>query len=339
MKYGVIDVGSNTVRLCVYDVSADGKKFKTIVNRKITAGLASYVEGGKLSDEGIQVAIESVRRCLKRAALLDVARVDVFATAVLRNISNSAEAVAAVEKGAGCAIALLSDEDEAHLGFVGACHEDVLDNGVLVDIGGGSAEVTLVAGGNDAMRASLPIGSLSSYKKHVADILPTPQEAEAIKRDTAALLDAEPSGIVEHRVKKLFGVGGSIRAIAEANALLRPEASYCDISRADAEALAVDVTENRRAFIDAVLHTSPERLHTISCGLAVLLEIFERFDAQTLHVCENGVREGFLIERMLGGVSSQENGVSRAQAKPATSSAAKKPTAKKATVTKKPATR
>lgn len=333
MKYGVIDVGSNTVRLCVYDVSADGKKFKTIVNRKITAGLASYVEGGALSDKGVEVAIESVRRCLKRAALLDVARVDVFATAVLRNISNSVEAVSEVERGAGCSIALLSDEDEAHLGFVGACHEDVLDNGVLVDIGGGSAEVTLVAAGNDVMRASLPIGSLSSYKKHVADILPTPQEADAIRRDTAVLLDAEPSGIVEHRVKKLFGVGGSIRAIAETNALLRPEASYCDISRADAEMLAEDVTENRRAFIDAVLHTSPERLHTISCGLAVLMEIFERFDAQTLHVCENGVREGFLIERMLGGAGEQLSaGPSRAQA-------AKKPAAKKTPAAKKPATR
>ncbi len=300
MNYGVIDVGSNTVRLCVYDVSADGRKFKTIVNRKITAGLASYVENGALTEEGIQVAIDSVRRCLKRATYLNAARVDVFATAVLRNISNSEEAIAAVEKGAGCAVALLSDEDEAHLGFVGASHEDVLDNGVLVDIGGGSAEVTLVAAGRDVMRASLPIGSLSSYKKHVADILPTPEESASIRQDTAALLDAEPYGIVEHRVKKLFGVGGSIRAIAEANAHLREGATERDITRADAEALAADVTENRRAFIDAVLHTSPERLHTISCGLAVLLEIFERFDAQTLHVCENGVREGYLIERMLG---------------------------------------
>lgn len=299
MNYGVIDVGSNTVRLCVYDVSTDGKKFKTIVNRKITAGLASYVENGVLSDQGIQVAIDSVRRCLKRASLLNASRVDVFATAVLRNIANSGEAVAAVEKGAGCTVSLLTDQDEAHLGFVGASYEDDLTNGVLIDIGGGSAEVTLIAGGKDALRASLPIGSLSSYKKHVADILPTCDEMGGIRRDAAALLDSEPGGIVEHRVKKLFGVGGSIRAIAEANALLRPEATERDISRADAEALASDIVENRRAFIDAVLHTSPERLHTISCGLAILLEMFDRFDAQTLHVCENGVREGFLIERML----------------------------------------
>lgn len=299
MNYGVIDVGSNTVRLCIYDVSADGRKFKTVVNRKITAGLASYVENGALSDQGIEVAIDSVRRCLKRAALLNTTRVEVFATAVLRNISNSKEAVAAVEKGAGCRVALLSDRDEAHLGFVGASSADELGNGVLIDIGGGSAEATLIAAGKDVLGTSLPIGSLSSYKKHVADILPTPDEMAAIGRDAAALLDADSSGIAEHRVKRLFGVGGSIRAIAESNALLRSDATECDIDRLDAEALARDIVENRRAFIDAVLHTSPERLHTIACGLAILLEMFERFDAKTLHVCENGVREGFLIERVL----------------------------------------
>ena len=87
-----------------------------------------------------------------------------------------------------------------------------------------------------------------------------------------------------------------------------------------------------------MLHTSPERLHTISCGLAVLLEIFERFDAQILHVCENGVREGFLIERMLGGGSARVEGRSAAK-KPATAEAAKKSVAKKAPAAKKPVTR
>ena len=117
MNYGVIDVGSNTVRLCVYDVSADGRKFKTIVNRKTMAGLAAYVQDGVLSEEGIGVAAESVRKCLKRAAYLKPVRVDVFATAVLRNIANSAQAISAIETAANCSIALLSEEDEAHLGL------------------------------------------------------------------------------------------------------------------------------------------------------------------------------------------------------------------------------
>ena len=300
MNYGVIDVGSNTVRLCVYDVSADGKKFKTIMNRKTMAGLASYVRDGKISEEGIAVAAESIGKCLKRASYLKPVRVDVFATAVLRNISNSAQAIAAIESEAHCSIVLLSEEDEAHLGFVGASSRDAMENGVLIDIGGGSSEVTLIVNSNDVMCASLPVGSLSSYKSHVSDILPTEEEFSSIRRAVRDLLDAH--GMAEHRVRRLFGVGGSIRALAGVNALMLDGASERDMAHEDADRLVCDLFERRRAFLDAVLHVSPERVHTIACGLAILIELFDDFDASTLHVCANGVREGYLIDRMLKNV-------------------------------------
>ena len=71
MKYAVIDVGSNTVRLCVYDVLCPEKrKFKTIMNRKIMAGLAAYIVDGAFSDEGIAEAILAVKKCIKRASYL-----------------------------------------------------------------------------------------------------------------------------------------------------------------------------------------------------------------------------------------------------------------------------
>lgn len=299
MNYGVIDVGSNTVRLCVYDVSPDGKKFKTILNRKSMAGLAAYVQDGTLSDEGVQVAAESVRKCLKRASYLKPVRVDVFATAVLRNISNSARAIAAIEDAADCPVVLLSEEDEAHLGFVGASSKDCLANGVLVDIGGGSSEVTLIADFQDVMRASLPLGSLSSYRRHVSDIMPTEEEFRSIQGEVRALLDADAHGMAEHRVRRLFGVGGSVRALAEVNAHLMSAASDRDMSHDDVHRLVEDVFARRRAFLDAVLHIAPERVHTIACGLAILTELFDDFDADTLHVCSNGVREGYLVERIL----------------------------------------
>lgn len=306
MNYGVIDVGSNTVRLCIYDVSADGRKFKTVVNRKTMAGLAAYVVRGDLSDEGIAVAVESVRKCLKRAAYLKPVRVDVFATAVLRNIGNGARAIAAIEKGAGCRVALLSEEDEAHLGFVGASSKDDLVNGVLLDIGGGSSEVTLVADGADVMRASLPVGSLSSYRRHVSDITPSEDEFAAIKAEVRAMLRADAHGMAEHRVRRLFGVGGSIRALAEVNAHLVAGASDKDLTHDDVRRLADDFFARRRAFLDAVLHVAPERVHTIACGLAILTELFDDFDASALHVCSNGVREGYLIERILQDASARK---------------------------------
>ncbi len=299
MNYGVIDVGSNTVRLCIYDVSDDKKKFKTIVNRKTMAGLAAYVQDGVISDEGIAVASDAVRKCLKRASYLKPARVDVFATAVLRNIDNSAQAIAAIEEAANCRIVLLSEEDEAHLGFAGASSKDALANGVLLDIGGGSSEATLIANGKDVMRASLPIGSLSSYKRYVADIVPTEEEFAAIRAEVRAMLETDAHGMAEHRVRRLFGVGGSIRALAEVNAHLVEGVFDKDMTHEDVHRLTEDMVARRKEFFDAVLHIAPERVHTITCGLAILTELFDDFDAETLHVCGNGVREGYLIDRIL----------------------------------------
>lgn len=306
MNLGVIDVGSNTVRLCVYDVSIEKRKFKTIMNRKIMAGLASYVEDGALTDEGIVEATASVKKCLKRASYLSPARIDVFATAVLRNISNSAAAIAAIEKGAGCKISLLSNADEAHLGFVGASSRGEIPNGALIDIGGGSTEVTVIDAGVDVARTSLPIGSLSSYGHFVADILPTLNEVGAIREKVRELIAADSSGACSKRSASLYGVGGSIRALSEVNAWLSPEATSEEISRAEVERLLCDIEDRRREFLDAVLHVAPERIHTISCGLSILIEIFNELGGERLRVCDRGVREGYLIERMLGLVDFKE---------------------------------
>ena len=299
MVYGVVDVGSNTVRLCVYDVTDEGRKAKIIINRKSMAGLAAYVVDGEMTREGMDAAINSISKCLKRAAYMNPVRVDVFATAVLRNAKNSAEAIRVIEKGANCKIVLLSEEDEAHLGFVGASFKDELNHGVLLDIGGGSSEVTLVVGGRDVLRASLPQGSLSSYKKHVSDILPSQDEFAAIRQEIRVMLEADAHNMADHRVRRLFGVGGSIRALAEVNAELRTGAPCKDLSREHVNMLVEDLFLNRKAFVEAVLKAAPERLHTIACGLAILIELFNDFDAETLHICSAGVREGYLLERML----------------------------------------
>lgn len=300
MILGVIDVGSNTVRLCVYDVSIEKRKFKTIMNRKIMAGLAAYIVDGALSGEGIAEAIASVKKCQKRASYLNPSRVDVFATAVLRNVSNSKKAIAAIEEGAGCKISLLSSVDEAHLGFVGASSRGALENGALVDIGGGSTEITRIKGGADIARTSLPQGSLSSYGHFVADILPTAEEIAVIRGNIRGLISADETNACAKEAPELYGVGGSIRALSEVNAWMNPEATSEEISRGDVERLLGAVTDQRRAFVDAVLHVSPERIHTISCGLAILAEVFDELQGERLRVCDRGVREGYLIERMLG---------------------------------------
>ena len=121
-NYGVIDLGSNSVRLVVYEVKDDrrpvytNKDFRSLLNDKVMAGLAAYVREAVFTQAGVERAASVLKGHLKRARYFQCKRIDVFATAVLRNCDNSAEAVTALQEAAGTRIALLSARDEAHLG-------------------------------------------------------------------------------------------------------------------------------------------------------------------------------------------------------------------------------
>ena len=164
--YGVIDLGSNSIRLVIYEVKDDrrstysSKDFKSIINDKVMAGLAAFVEDGVFTPDGVDRAVNVLKSHMKRVRYFGCKRVDVFATAVLRNAANCTEAVAEIERRCGLAVTLLSARDEAHLGFVGARCSTPLERGTLVDIGGGSTELTRVEGGRDSDDVSLGQGSL-----------------------------------------------------------------------------------------------------------------------------------------------------------------------------------
>ena len=116
-NYGVVDLGSNSIRLVVYEVKDDrlaaytNRDFKSLANDKVMAGLAAYVEDGAFTQTGIEKAASVLKGHAKRARFYRCKRLEVFATAVLRNAANCAEAVAAIEDASGLPINLLSARD------------------------------------------------------------------------------------------------------------------------------------------------------------------------------------------------------------------------------------
>ena len=185
-NYAVVDLGSNSIRLVVYDVkdahkrTCTNKDFKSLINDKVMAGLSAYVVDGVFTQDGIDRAVSVLRGHAKRARYFDCEKMEVFATAVIRNALNCEEAVAAIEEAAELPISLLSATDEAHLGFVGATCDRTVVQGTLVDIGGGSTELTRIEHDRDFDNASIGQGSLSSFAQHVRGILPTGAEMDAI---------------------------------------------------------------------------------------------------------------------------------------------------------------
>ena len=114
MKQAIIDIGSNSIRLTLYET--EGQSFKILFREKIMAGLAGYVEDGKLSAEGIECACAGLLTFRKILQTLQIENVRIFATASLRNISNTARALSVIRAATGYSVEVISGEDEALFG-------------------------------------------------------------------------------------------------------------------------------------------------------------------------------------------------------------------------------
>ncbi len=293
--YGVIDIGSNTIRLSIYKKSLTA--FTPMFNKKVMAGLAGYVnKAGCLSSEGIQIAITSLLELRQVLENLECKEVFVFATASLRNIKNTEEATASITKHTGFNIDLVSGQDEAKYGFLGATCFLSLTKGVLTDIGGGSTELVCYENGNIKQAVSLPMGSLNLYTNFVSDILPTQKELSAIRKHVRGQLD---NVTLPDDFHLSCGVGGTVRASCKL------ACSIYKLSPSNHLLLAEHLTKMLTRFCErpnemttSILKAIPDRIHTILPGMAILCELIERYSAQTIWVSDYGVREGYLYTKL-----------------------------------------
>ena len=324
---GVIDVGSNTVRLCVYrldgieerlapgesvhcqEAGPESLPFTKIFDTKASVGLASHMKDGALDEAGIQAACTALSQQREYAALLGCEDVRVFATAAVRNCANSVSVVQAMQERSGLAVAVLSGIEEARLGLKGALWGRSLDEAadcVLADVGGGSVELAryqtaspLSSEDPTIFARSVPLGSLLAWEGYVAGLLPTQAEVIVIRQALRALLQDQP--FEQLRASTILGIGGSVRMVAKVCAVLQEGEGAPSL-----DALTPDMLDNlmtlnatdpqRLARIAARVDAS--RIHTFVPGCALIQEIFAATRATTLRVSGTSVREGFVLEAL-----------------------------------------
>lgn len=300
MLYGITDIGSNTIRFKVYQYK--NNKIKPLISKKKTAGLISYRENGKLNDEGIEVLLSTLKKFKKYMHSLDVEKTCYFATASLRNIENSEEVKEIIKSNLNIDIIILSSEKEAELSFKSVAHDDLDKNeGVLIDVGGGSSEITIFENKNIIAETSLPIGSLYCYDKYVSLMLPTPEENEEIRERVK--LELEKSGIKQYTKDYLYGVGGTVRTIKK---LLE----HLDIKKDKSNTIPInllnsllnELKENNKECYRKILRIKPDRIHTIVPGIVIVKTIAEFFNIKYLHISQDSLREGVLYALINGDI-------------------------------------
>ena len=304
MKCGIVDVGSNTIRLSIYHW--EGQTFKLLMNKKEMAGLAGYIKNGLLSDSGILVACRVLAGFKALLRNFDIADLYVFGTASLRNIVNTEEALETIEAVTGIKVEVLSGADEAAFSFLGATvGGGAPGSGLLADVGGGSTELVAYRDGAITSGCSLPMGSLSLFTKHVSGLFPTKEERKAIRSDVKEELEkAKTAGL---RCSHLTGVGGTFRAAAKlCNDLSGADPDNRIIPAGEIHALYKGLKKSDQDTLRQILRSVPDRVHTILPGLAILTAILDAYEVSTVSVSACGVREGYLLRRVMEGTSHDQ---------------------------------
>lgn len=274
MRFGVIDVGSNTTRLLVASAADDG--VVALDGEKVRLALGAEIERfGEVSAVHVAAAAKAVRKMAATARRHGVESLDVFLTAPGRQAGNSSELVKALTRAAGVQARVLTKDEEGTLAYRGAvltADFELPDRIAVCDVGGASTEIAVGSPASDpGWIASVDLGSVRLTARG-GDL-----GAEAAE----AFAAVEPP-----TVDAALAVGGSARA---ARRLVGEELGEAGL----AEALQIVGTKTPRQ-ISRRYGVDCKRAEILPGGIALLAEVQSRLGVP-LRVCNGGIREGAVL--------------------------------------------
>ena len=218
-KLAVIDIGSNSIRLVVYGPNFTGRVCE-LANIKVVARLRNYLnEVGYFSIEGMTVLLETLLGFQEILKFQQVNRVKCIATATIRQAVNKIEIVDLVKKKTGFSISVLTEEEEAFYGYYAVIHTTHFEEGITIDIGGGSTEVTYFKRRILVHSHSFPFGVVCLKDKFMKGEKMTVEEEGQM---TNYLIEAFNSlSWLKNLQVPIIAIGGSARNIAQIDQNLR----------------------------------------------------------------------------------------------------------------------
>ena len=291
--YGVVDIGSNSVRIVVYDQlgRAPLPRFNEKSLCRLGEGLA---QTGAIKPENFRRTVGAVRRFRAIADAMGVARLDAIATEAMRRATNGAELAAAIRTEAGIDIRILSGAEEARHATLGVISGFFRPVGLVGDMGGGSLEVAEALDDRVGDRSvSLPLGALP-----VEALLEKGTE-HARRQIDALLAEGLPPALVN---PVFYAVGGGWRALAKAHMATRetpvPVVHGYQVPTDELRAFAKSLWRVA-ATKPAVLAAVPaRRARTLPAAALVLDRVLKRLAPERVVFSALGLREGWLYAQL-----------------------------------------
>lgn len=299
--YAIIDIGSNTIRLVIYRRNRSGK-FTEMENVKAVARLRNYLEADNhLNEQGVRILLNTLKSFKEVTDSFELTQLICVATATLRQSANKNEIVNQVKDEIGYNIEVLTEEEEAYYGYLAVVNSTSINEGVTVDIGGGSTEVTYFQNRELIHSHSFPFGALNLKQMFVKGDVPKEAEMEKIRAYLRKQFESLPW--LSNKDVPLIGVGGSARNLVQVDQALK--------SYPLAGLHQYRMNENDIGFIKSYLLTLPfkklqkveglskDRADIILPAIEVFQSLYEAIDASSFVLSREGLRDGVFYEQLI----------------------------------------
>ena len=301
-RYAAIDIGSNSIRMLAAEVGPAGEMITLAAERQVVRLGAGVFRDGKLSEQSMELACNALESMAAKYHKLDLLAVRAVGTAALRDASNQPEFLARASTILGTPVEIISGLEEArlvHLGVQGLWpHPE--QRVLIVDVGGGSAEIILADGGHIADSFSKPLGAVRLTELFLKSDPPDPRELIRLQNYIRERIAGPATRIGASKIDRMIATSSTAAAVVCAvNRVRRSKRDHADRLPATGpqiRRLYKDVTAMSLAERRSIVGIGPRRAEIIVAGVAVLNEFIENFRLPRLYYSTAGVREGIIAD-------------------------------------------
>jgi exopolyphosphatase/guanosine-5'-triphosphate,3'-diphosphate pyrophosphatase len=292
-RIGIIDIGSNSIRLVVYDQLK--RSPVPIYNEKVMCALGKgLASSGVLHPEGVKLAKDTLKRLLAMSRNMEITSLYVMATAAVRDAQDGEEFTKYLEDTYDIEIDVISGDKEAKLGAHGVAASMHKPEGITGDMGGGSLELVWVESGHLTHNTSVPLGSLRMIDESKGD-------RGKLQKIIDKRMD-ELTWLEDHKAANFYAIGGSFRALAKMhltanNYPLRILHEYTVEAKPFLKFVR-DITAMPNEKMEKFPGVAARRIPALPGAAMVLERIIEAARPERIVFSTSGIREGYLYEKL-----------------------------------------
>jgi len=302
MRLAAIDIGTNSVHMIVVRVRPDFS-FEVIDREKEMVRLGAGGLGGrKLTREAMAAALQALGKFERLARSHQVDEILAAATSATREAENGGDLLAAIESQTGIRPRIITGTEEARLIHLAAVYGvDTPKPAVVIDIGGGSVEVTLGAGDDVRFLRSFKLGVIRLSEKFVTSDPLNGRDERKLQKYIAEQTDRYLEHIVTAGFDRVIGTSGTILSLGSVAAALETGVAPAEVRNLRVPAKAIRKVRKlvcatpleRRLQIPAL---DPRRADLVVAGAVLLDALLKKLGARDITLCDLALREGLVLD-------------------------------------------